>query len=139
MSTNAATARRLTVEAPGAVSLRLPVFGFPAWQATLDDMVVDWRLDPAIGAIPVDVPAGQHAVALRYVRLPVEVAGPWVSAEALAVLLALLVLAPRRCVAPGRRAGAAGSVEAGLKRSQTKKAAGSLRRPFALQDQALQD
>lgn len=72
------------------------MFGFPAWQATLDDMVVDWRLDPAIGAIPVDVPAGQHAVALRYVRLPVEVAGPWVSAEALAVLLALLVLARRR-------------------------------------------
>ena len=86
----------LTVDAPGAVSLRLPVFGFPAWQATLDGKAVEWRLDPATGAILVEVPAGQHAVALRYVRLPVEVAGLWVSATALAVLLALLVLARRR-------------------------------------------
>ena len=86
----------LTVDAPGAVSLRLPVFGFPAWQARVDGVDHAWRLDPATGAIVVDMPAGQHDVALRFGRLPVEVTGLWVSAAALIVLLVLALLARRR-------------------------------------------
>jgi hypothetical protein len=86
----------LTVDAPDAVSLRLPLFGFPAWQATLDGEARDWRLDPATGAIVVDVPAGRHQLMLRFGRLPVEVAGLWISAVALIVLLVLALLARRR-------------------------------------------
>ncbi|WP_312513845.1 hypothetical protein [Massilia sp.] len=86
----------LTVDAPRAASLRLPVFGFPAWQATVDGRVQDWRLDADTGAIVLDLPAGRHDVALHYVRLPVEVAGLWVSAGALLVWLALVLLARRR-------------------------------------------
>ena len=86
----------LTVEAPAAVSLRLPLFGFPAWQATLDGKAHAWRLDPATGAIVLDLPAGRHDVALRFGRLPVETAGLWISAAALIVLLVLVMLALRR-------------------------------------------
>lgn len=92
----------LTVDAPQAARLRLPLFGFPAWQATVDGRAQEWRLDPATGAIVLDLPAGRHDVALRFGRLPVEVTGLWISGAALLVLLALLLLARRRAGAtPG--------------------------------------
>lgn len=99
----------VTVDAPRAVSLRLPLFGFPAWQATLDGKAHDWRLDPETGVILIDLPAGRHDVALRFARLPSEVAGLWISAGALLVLLVLVLLARRRTrdLAPAPRAACA--------------------------------
>ncbi len=90
-----------TITTPHAVSLRLPVFAFPAWQASVDGQARAYRPDKDTGVITLDLAPGTHEVKLRFGRLPAEIAGYWISALALGVLLVLAALARR-----ARRSGA---------------------------------
>lgn len=83
----------VTVKTPGALSLRLPVFAFPAWQATVNGRAQAYHIDKETGVITVDLPQGVHEVTLRFGRLRAEMIGIWISAGALCVLLLLAVRA----------------------------------------------
>lgn len=86
----------VAVTAPVATSLRLPVFAFPAWRVSVDGVTQANQPDPATGLILAAVPAGRHVVTLAWTRLPAEIAGLWISALALLVLLGLIARARLR-------------------------------------------
>jgi len=64
---------RLTVEAEKAGSLALPVFYFPDWQAEVDGMPAEVRVQHLRGMAQVRVPQGVHDVILRLADTPVRV------------------------------------------------------------------
>ena len=86
----------VTVTTDRAVSLRLPLFAFPAWRASVDGVTQDYATDKETGLLLVQVPAGTHAVTLRWSRLPAETTGLWISAGALCILLGGLVFSSYR-------------------------------------------
>jgi hypothetical protein len=85
----------VTVDTSRALSLRLPVFAFPAWQAFVDGRPQAFAIDRETGVIVLDLEPGVHAVQLRFGRLSSEITGFWISALALCVLLMLAVFARR--------------------------------------------
>jgi uncharacterized membrane protein YfhO len=91
----AATTNRQSweIRTPGATYLRLPVFGFPAWQATIGGKPSRITRDSETGLIGIKVPAGTHVVMISWGRLPVEKAGLAIS---FATILGLALLAWRR-------------------------------------------
>jgi len=80
-----------TITASQAVSVRLPVFAFPAWRASVDGVTQPYAVDKATGLLLVQVPPGTHLVTTSWSRLPSEVTGLWISAGALCILLGILV------------------------------------------------
>lgn len=85
-----------TVDTPRALTLRLPLFAFPAWQATVNGQPREYSVDPETGTIALALEPGRSEIKLHFGRLPVEVKGLWISAAAAAILAALFVLARRR-------------------------------------------
>jgi hypothetical protein len=85
-----------TIKTARPLRLRLPVFAFPAWQATVNGQAQTIHIDKETGVIALDLTPGVHRVALRFGRLPVEIAGLWISAGALVLLLLLAAHARRQ-------------------------------------------
>lgn len=75
-----------------SVRVRLPLFAFPAWQASVDGQVQPYAVDKETGMFQVDLPAGRHQVVLRWVPLPAENIGKWISAATLCLLAAVLFI-----------------------------------------------
>ena len=73
--------------------LRLPLFAFPAWRVTVDDMAASTAVDRATGLIAVDLPAGTHRVMAQWTRLAAEHTGLAVSGL---VAVALAFVSARR-------------------------------------------
>jgi hypothetical protein len=71
------------LQVPQAHRIVLPVLWFPAWAGRLDGRPHPVTLDAATGLVAIDLPAGEHAIALRWQRLPAERAGAALSAAAL--------------------------------------------------------
>lgn len=89
-----------TITAPQAVSVRLPLFAFPAWRVSVDGAQQANRPDADTGLVRVDVPAGRHVVTLGWARTKAETAGLWISAVALLVLAALMLWSRRNAAVP---------------------------------------
>jgi len=94
----------VVIETPRAASVRLPLFAFPAWEASVDGQAQPRAFDPASGLLQVNLAPGRHVVTVRWARLPAEVAGLWVSAAALLVWLGLLAVGRRRAALPAPEA-----------------------------------
>jgi len=77
----------LSASQPQTVTLHL--LYYPRWQATLDGQPVSVSPEPARGLAQVQIPAGQHRLALRYGSTPAERAGLLVSGLTALGLLAL--------------------------------------------------
>jgi hypothetical protein len=84
------------VDAAGPATVLFYTYDFPGWRATVDGQRVQHRTEPPYGLIAVDVPAGQHEVAIRHGTTPVRTAGAMISALSLVLVVALLL-------APGKR------------------------------------
>jgi hypothetical protein len=84
------------VDAAGPATVLFYTYDFPGWRATIDGQRVPHRTEPPYGLIALDVPAGQHEVAIRHGTTPVRTAGALVSALSLVIVVALLL-------APGKR------------------------------------
>ena len=89
-----------TITTAQAVSLRLPVFAFPAWRVAVDGVRQANRPDADSGLVRVEVPAGRHVVTLGWTRQPAEMAGLWISVVALLVLAGLVLRSRRGAAAP---------------------------------------
>jgi hypothetical protein len=99
----------LTVDLPESATLTLYLLYYPRWQATIDGQASILQPEPSTGYTQIDVPAGEHRVALRYARTPAEWAGLAVSGL---VLLALLLTVAGALLSRSRHATAALAVQA---------------------------
>jgi hypothetical protein len=86
----------LTIDASRPSSVTLPLLYYPRWEATLNSQPVALRPQASTGYTVLDVPAGQHYLALRYARTPAETAGLVISAVTLLALLAWALVDRRR-------------------------------------------
>ncbi len=80
--------------------LALHLLYYPRWQATIDGQSVALQPEANTGYVQIEVPAGQHHLALRYGSTFAEQAGFYISGATLLALLGLLIWArtsrPRR-------------------------------------------
>src|SRR5690606_25275922 len=79
------------VNAAEPFTLTFRQFYFPGWTATLDDEPIPISPEPDFGLISMDVPAGEHAVRLRYSGTLVENLAPLVTLAGLGLALWLFV------------------------------------------------
>jgi hypothetical protein len=63
------------ISAPAAQSVRLHQFYLPGWEATLDGAAIRVYSTGEMGLVTVDVPAGDHVLALRFGPTPQRTAG----------------------------------------------------------------
>ncbi len=82
-------------DSPNEFVLRLFIFHFPGWQATIDGRPVDIALGLPEGFITLTVPAGQHIVELHFTNTPVRTAA-WVVSGVGAIVMLLGVSIGRR-------------------------------------------
>ncbi|MBL8375700.1 hypothetical protein [Accumulibacter sp.] len=74
----------------------LPLFAFPAWQVSVDEVLVAETIDQATGLIAVQIPPGSHSVSVRWSLLWQEQAGLALSAFSLVVCAIVFVVQRRR-------------------------------------------
>jgi len=86
----------VSIASSRSVAVRLPVFAFPAWRASVDGVAQPYAFDKATGLVLVELAPGTHIVTLGWSRLPEEITGLWISAGALCILLGGLVFVRRR-------------------------------------------
>jgi hypothetical protein len=103
----------LELAAAQPVTAAFHLLYYPRWTALLDGRTAALRPEAGTGYALLDLPAGDHRIALRYGRTTAETAGLWISGLSVLALLGaagwtLLGWARRR-----RRALAPGSAEAG--------------------------
>jgi len=71
--------REWRVSSPSPWRARLPVFAFPAWRLSLDGEETNSGIDPETGVITTRLPAGETTIELRWVGLPQQRTGLWMS------------------------------------------------------------
>ena len=71
--------RVVEVKAPAAVRLFVRTFNYPGWRATLDAQPLPIGIDKEIGAMLLDVPAGDHRITLDFLDTPVRRLGKWIT------------------------------------------------------------
>jgi len=81
---------------PGTV--RVHLYYFPGWQVTVDGQPAFYRVASPYGLIELDLPVGEHRVAVRMGWTPVRLIGAGVSGAVLFVVLLLLLWPVRRPV-----------------------------------------
>ncbi|MFZ2487546.1 MAG: hypothetical protein WAZ19_05445 [Anaerolineae bacterium] len=81
---------RASVDVNGPATVQFYTYDFPGWYATLDGQRVPHRTQPPYGLIAVDVPAGQHDIAIRFGTTPVRTASLLLSLVSLALTVWLL-------------------------------------------------
>ena len=88
------------VDVDGPATVLFYTYDFPGWRATVNGQPVAHRAEPPYALIAVDVPAGQHEVAIRHGTTPVRTAGALISALSL-LIVGWLFFWPLRRVKPG--------------------------------------
>ncbi len=85
-----------TVRAASDSTLAFPTLYFPGWQAAIDGQAIEARPAADLGYIEVDVPAGEHALALWFDRTPLRAGAEMASLAAAFCAAGMLVLSGRR-------------------------------------------
>lgn len=76
------------VSATLPVTVRVPIFFYPAWSAWINGTSLPAQADPATGLIRFELPAGQHDLRVSWEGLPAERVGWWLSLVGLLLLAA---------------------------------------------------
>jgi hypothetical protein len=82
--------------------VRIHVYYFPGWQATVDGVPVMPEVSGPQGLVQVDVPAGEHRIDLRMGSTPPRRTGALISWATLLLLVGLAVGPPRQWRSPHR-------------------------------------
>ena len=96
--TSASVEAQATLDNPATVVFY--TYDFPGWQATIDGVPAPHRTQPPYGLISLDVPAGDHTVAIRHGTTPVRTLGALISALSLVIALGLILTSFRRHPSP---------------------------------------
>jgi hypothetical protein len=79
------------VNADGPVTVQFYTYDYPGWRVTIDGRPAAFRHEPPYGLITVDVPDGEHHVALQMGSTPPRIVGGLISlAAALTIGIALI-------------------------------------------------
>ncbi len=95
---------QLIVESPESFQGRYQVYYFPGWQVLVDGARVTPSPSDPDGLLTFPVPAGRHAVTVRFRETPLRVAADVLSLITLAVFLAVVLRYPARDDGPERLA-----------------------------------
>jgi len=87
---------------PAAGEVRFYTYYYPGWRAYVDGREVPVRPAGQLGVIALDVPAGEHVLAIRFGDTPLRGLANWATLAAVAVVT-LLFLWPRRAIPPEAR------------------------------------
>jgi len=90
VTAHTATRDAFRFASPRPFTARLRTFYYPGWQAEIDGKPAPIRIEPPLGLITVDVPAGTHELVVRFTDTPLRAAANAVSL--LAVILAVCLL-----------------------------------------------
>ncbi len=82
----------LVLESDAPVQVLYRAFYFPGWQARLDGQLVGLSVAPPLGLMAVNVPAGHHALAVRFGSTPLRSASTMVSLLAVIALGVVWIL-----------------------------------------------
>ena len=88
--------RVFTAEVSAADQLRLRLFQYPAWQATVNGRVVQTAMQEDTGQMLVPVEAGMNRVEIRFVRTWDRTVGGWISILTILGMLVRSALAIKR-------------------------------------------
>jgi len=91
------------IVADAAVVLELPLFWFPNWKITVNDVDQEVRHHPTSGVITLRLPAGTHRVAATWTHGNDRKLGIVVSAAAVVILIATLLRRFHRGLQPRPR------------------------------------
>jgi hypothetical protein len=78
---------RATVDLPAPATLDLPLYYFPGWRAWIDGRPAPVAVGSEKGTVQVPVPAGEHAIEVRFTDTPVRRVGNALSLAAALVLI----------------------------------------------------
>ncbi|MEZ4860055.1 MAG: hypothetical protein R3C14_02050 [Caldilineaceae bacterium] len=84
------------VEIERPATVRVNLYYFPGWQVTVDGVPALYRIAEPYGLIEVDVPVGEHYIAVRMGTTPIRQVGAFISGGLLLVGLILLFWPVRR-------------------------------------------
>ncbi len=87
--------RQLRVELEEPDQLQFRTFNFAGWTALIDGQIAEIK-EGAVKNIVVDIPAGEHRVALDFRSTPVRRAGNWITIVSFTWLISIIVLTKRR-------------------------------------------
>lgn len=82
----------IEVQTEEEITLQVYTYYFPGWRAAIDGVETPIRPDGPYGLITLEVPPGTHTVEVRFGDTPLRAATTWVSAGALLLTLALLLI-----------------------------------------------
>ena len=74
-----------------AQTVNIPVFYFPGWKLTLDEIPLSYTLSEE-GTFLAEIPPGGHRLALRFQDTPVRAASEWLSLATLLLLIAYIII-----------------------------------------------
>ena len=89
----------IVVRATTPAGIEFYTYYFPGWGATVDGRPVNIRPSGKFGLIGLDVPAGEHRVAIRFGDTPLRTAGKLISLASLLGIAALVVFPERHAAA----------------------------------------
>lgn len=87
---------RYRINSAESFPLRLFLFAFPGWEATVDDQPVTYEIGKPEGFIVVPVPAGEHTVDVRFGSTPARQWGWAISVSALLLTVAGALFIPTK-------------------------------------------
>jgi hypothetical protein len=87
--------RELVVELEEPAQLQFRTFNFAGWTASVDGRKVEIK-EGAVKNIVIDLPVGEHWVALEFRSTPVRRAGNWGTVLSFALLVSMILVAKRR-------------------------------------------
>ena len=76
---------RFRIDTKKPVTVRLPLFAYPAWATFVDGRRLSTIVDANTGVIRVSLPPGAHDIRLRWTMMPQQWLGIWISIVALIV------------------------------------------------------
>ncbi|MCS7002805.1 MAG: hypothetical protein NZ518_08150, partial [Dehalococcoidia bacterium] len=96
------TAIEMVVQSPRATTIRLPMFWFPGWRATVNGAPAVVRPDGPLGLLAIETPPGPMRVVVAFGDTPIRVVGVALTAIGVVGLLAV-ALGPSRHTPGSRR------------------------------------
>lgn len=76
-------------------TVRMPMLWFPGWEISVDGVVVQLPVDSATGLPIVKLGAGKTMIEARWMGIPQERVGAWISGLALLIAIGLTILAKK--------------------------------------------
>jgi hypothetical protein len=90
--------RVIEITAPKAMTVRIRAFNFPGWKAYIDGVETEIKTEEGSGAMLVDIPQGEHKLALKFEDTPVRYYSKIISLVSFLAISLVLLFSRKRPV-----------------------------------------